>query len=790
MPSPADRERPRPIRNTPPAPSIRPEPDDSADWLAERTRRWALALGGGLLVSRGYWPSESYGELDSGEGLGWVFTLLIAAILALAGPLLAGRLYFRRSWADLGVFALFILVGLSTSHAADRRIAINLAWQWGGVGIGYFLLRWLPRGRSESLAIAGALCASAVGVAAYGLHQVYAEMPALRAAYLANPEPLLRLQHIPLDPASPLRRQFENRLLGSNEVFATFGLPASLAGYLLGPTLLGIAALLGLFRPQSSEGRPPSWTSRLVPLLLGLVPVCILLYCRLLAKSRSADIGLLCGLVVLGAGLWRSIPRKVVLFASTAFLVVSAITVAVLLSTGRLDREVFTQSPMSFRYRLEYWQGTWNILRDGSTWWSGLGPGNFRGPYLQHKLVQSSEEIADPHDLFLEVWVTAGVLALVSLVAALALGLRDLLAPPRAEAGPPDPTPHEAAAPRSSIWLVVSCGLVGWLAVVTLQHLAPWNEDNRDLIRWSVLGAGFVIAVAFGAPSWRLAPPSGAAFAAATVASVVNLLAAGGIGYPAVAGMLWWLVALGLNLRDDRPCGRRVELRGGRMGVFAVAAFLTALVGTFAGAVSPFWRSQADMRAADQVLARRSIRPEDFSEVADLLTQAAAADVFASRPYLALAQLEYQSWLARGGSFDDRVWNRIESTLTQGRTRPRNPNSLEIRRERASYARLLLAQPGLPESQRRQLSLILADSLYTLAVELHPTSAPLRADAAEALHAVHDLPRAIQQAEIALDLDARIPHADKRLLDDVRARLQSSIPRWREEARAENSPAP
>ena len=44
-------------------------------------------------------------------------------------------------------------------------------------------------------------------------------------------------------------------------------------------------------------------------------------------------------------------------------------------------------------------------------WW-GVGPGNFGGPYLKYKLPESSEEILDPHNMFIEVWATAGVLGI------------------------------------------------------------------------------------------------------------------------------------------------------------------------------------------------------------------------------------------------------------------------------------------------------------------------------------------------------------------------------------------
>jgi hypothetical protein len=294
------------------------------------------------------------------------------------------------------------------------------------------------------------------------------------------------------------------------------------------------------------------------------------------------------------------------------------------------------------------------------------------------------------------------------------------------------------------------------------------------------------MAVLLGGHAWKRAEWGGFVFVAAGGALSVHLLAAGALGYPAIAGSLLGLVALGLNLREDRPCGRRFEVPGGRLAAFVPAVVLTALIGTFAGAISPYWRARSEMLAADEMLARRALRPEDYREVVDRLSRAAKLDAYGTRPWIALAELEYQAWLARGGSFDDRVWNRIEPTLAQARQRPRNPDSLEVRRRRADYANRFLAMPGLPEGSRRQLLLVRADALYTLAVDLNPTSAPLRAQAAEALGAAGDHPRAVAQARIALDLDRRTPHDDRRLKPEQRDRLSQ----WIEEgAKPAESPA-
>ena len=126
------------------------------------------------------------------------------------------------------------LVGLSSTRGLDRRLAINLAWEWAGLGFAYVLTRNLPRTRGESTVLAGALVATAVAVSAYGLYQAKVELPELQARFLRNPA----AGAPPGEPARRRRRRssaFQDRLLGSNEIFSTFGLANSLAGFLRRP---------------------------------------------------------------------------------------------------------------------------------------------------------------------------------------------------------------------------------------------------------------------------------------------------------------------------------------------------------------------------------------------------------------------------------------------------------------------------------------------------------------------------------------------------------------------------
>ena len=113
------------------------------------------------------------------------------------------------------------------------------------------------------------------------------------------------------------------------------------------------------------------------------------------------------------------------------------------------------------------------------------------------------------------------------------------------------------------------------------------NLFESDLFpRWLILGGSWLAAVLLGAPLWRRLPIPAAAMGAAVAAIVINLLAAGGIGIPTVALGLWSTLAIGLNLRDDRSCGRLREYES-RVPPFVLSTIWAAVIGVFVGAVDP-----------------------------------------------------------------------------------------------------------------------------------------------------------------------------------------------------------
>ena len=767
------------------------------------------------MTARAYGTSEPDLEAGAGAGLSWVLALLIVAGLAIAGWFIGGRFRFRWSWTDAAVVILMVLVASSALHALDRRPAINLAWEWIALGVAYLLLRSLPRTRRESSTLAGALVATAVAVSAYGLYQGSVEMPMLRAEYRRNPQQFLVKHHLNIVPGTREHFVWEQRFLESNEVMSTFALGNSLAGFLVGPLVLALA--VGFQNLVRGDGDGSRWKAlgMAAPLLL------VLLICLMLTKSRSAWIGLLVGVVIVA---WQArrggVPVRVILATGLGGLALAVVLGLAGLATGRLDRQVLTQAEMSLRYRWEYWQGTWAMLTGGArdawtavkspTLWSGVGPGNFRGPYLRYKLPQSSEEILDPHNLFLEVWATAGFWALAALVATLALGLWNLLGPPSrsgagtdAERAPPsrdrasrkarssapvEPAPRpdgedEADAPPCrTFWLILSAG-AGWFLVVVLGQLNLFEEDSFS--RWLILGGSWLAAVWLGRPLWRRLPIASSALGAAVAAVAINLLAAGGIGIPTVALGLWSLLALGLNLRDDRASSRLRESES-RVPSFSLAAGWAAVLGVFLGAVVPFWRTEAAIAEGEEAMGRK---PPEFERAERAYHRAIAAegflavDRYSARPWLGYAQSELATWRWRGAKAGDRRWDKALILLLEAVTPPRNPNSWALHMRRAETIRALLQHLG---SQLTPIEVVRlgADLVKEtrIASILYPSNASLHARLAEASAEISMFGDAAKEAEAALRLDRLTPHPDKKLPDDVRKRLESRLPEWKDKA--------
>jgi O-Antigen ligase len=790
-------------------PGSEPEPEDqSLTYIAERLRRLALGLTAALITARAFFPSEPNLREGAGDGLVWVLLVLVAVGIALAVPLLHGRLRFRWCATDAFVIATMGLVVSSATHSLDRRPAISLAWEWAALALVYLLLRNLPRARNESSALAGVVVATAVAVSAYGLYQVKVELPVLQAQFKKNPDRMLAQLNI--TPGTRGEEMLKNRLLGSTEPWSTFALANSLSGYIAGPLVILLAVgLFNLVRPDAPGSR---WTA----LAMAAPLVLVLLVCLTLGKSRSAYLGVGAGMCLLALRARRTVPPRALLAIGLSGVLVVAALVVAGLATHRLDLQVLTQSPKSLRFRTEYWQGAWGVITEGApsfvdalsrpTFWWGVGPGNFAGPYLRHMLPTASEEIVDPHNMFLEVWATAGLPALLCLVAALAWAFWHLLGPPspailagaevdrlsrrarrRARAAgrdantPPTPDDQVDLPPARPYWLMVSAAS-GWALVVTFGWLNPFQADLFS--RWLILGGAWVTAAFFCAPLWKRLPIPAIALAAGAVAMLVNLLAMGGIGIPTVALGLWSIIALGLNLRDDRTCSSLREYDS-RMPALGLAVAWSASLGTFIGLVSPFWRCEAAVARGEAAM---SLIPPNYEAAHDAFLKAATEDGYSARPWLDLAVLYERQWRDSGARADDRRWMKIPIMYDKAASIPRNPWAWSIHNERAIRIHGLLGSlaAGLDAMQLTEYRAKIVEATRT-ASRLNPVNSELHARLAHASADISMYADAVAEANEALRLDRITPHLDRKLPDPVRRRLVDMIPKW--SASAEKMPA-
>lgn len=754
-----------------PAPAVLDDDDElaeSAARLGEGLRRLALGATAALVVSRAFWPGEPDFRVEAGGGMPWVLALLIVTGLAVVAALVGGAFRFRWSWVDLAVVATVALVAGAAGHAIDRRPAFNLAWEWVAVGLVYLLVRNLPRTRSESSALAGTLMATAAAVAVYGLYQVGVELPEVQRKFLANPS--VALAYVGIEPGTPAEALFRARLLGSNEPYSTFALANSLAGFLVGPLVAVLA--VGWDVLTRRDGR----AGRLSALALAVVPTLAMLVCLVLTKSRSAYAGLFVAAAVLAWRERRRVRKRTLALAAAGGAAVIVLLVAAGLATGRLDREVLSQSGKSLLFRRQYWVGAWRAVNEsGRAFWTGFGPGNFSAPYVRHKLPEASEDVHDPHDFVLEVWASGGLRAVVPLAVAVALAVWLLLGP-GAEGADVDPKPADRGDPSRQVGWVVAGGALGWVAA--LPPIGTLNPFEGDLfLRWLLLGGAWILAVVCGRALWTRRPIGPWALGAGALAILVNLLGAGGISVPAVALMLWSLVALGLNLRDGPASGTgRLREGGGRLAAFGAAAVWAALAGTFHGTEAPHFRAEAALARADEALDPR--RP-DFDRALAALETAAAADRYSTRPWQKMAAVEYQAWLSRGARPEDARWRKVPIEIFKASEPPRPTDSWALHRERARWTSLLLKRLGAG-LKPLDVTKYRADVVHAsrTAVRLYPTNASLRAWLAEASADIGMYADALTEGREALRLDALTPHADRKLAPSVRQWLEGQLPVW------------
>lgn len=726
---------------------------DSVDLSVKTSLGWdsrCIGLFSGLLCSRMLWPSE---DASQGTGLSWCLWVIFATLGFAAVRLKRAEFQFRFTIADASVILLVLLVAISTGRALDHRPATNMAWEWVTMGLAYLVLRQIPRDTNQSIGLLWSSVVIVAALAGYGIFQATVEFPAIRDAYNANPEQTLL--SLGINPESSSRKAFEDRLLGSNEPMATFALANSLAGVLVGPLVI----LMGLLLDQLIKTNVSlnSKIARIIPLLGILFPLTL---CLIWTKSRSAYIGSFMGLAVLSLLLLRRTRLKAVIQITVPLIFVAVSLFLIGLATGRLDLLVLTESTKSLQYRVEYWVATWQIIAQARHWLWGIGPANFSYYYMQFKLPQASEEISDPHNLFLEIWVTAGVFALIAFIIAAAWAIWRMS---RAErSGADRQTDYEIYSSSSTQSVILGYSASAFLIA---PILGGWNLLQEDLLRrWFVILAGWTFGWLISRSILTRCQVRAEHLASGLIGLSVCWFASGGIGFPGVAIMYWLIMALGLNLANSHWITARTKVVFDiKLLRFLPIAACIAILGGFLGGIIPFWQADHARANAAELLSGPVPR---IAPARKQLLYAIAADPKDASSFIKLADLEFQAWVVDGAKPDqfETMWTKVQSAFRFALSPPRNPLAITIWRREAGFIDHLLRNFGdrIPPEQQIKLIGERAKCLRT-AAKLYPNQSMIWSELAQVDASLGLIEQAQAEARKAIELSNLMPHPDKKL---------------------------
>jgi hypothetical protein len=539
---------------------------------------------------------------------------------------------------------------------------------------------------------------------------------------------------------------WESRLRASSEPFGLFALANSFAGLLIVGLMLavGLGVLVWRFGGGPLRVAPPC------------AVVILILYCVVLTKSRTAW----CGVAVGGAAwmalsLRQQIPivgvkwRRVLLGGTLA--IVAAFAVAGL--SGGFDWKVVTEAPKSLSYRMQYWRGTWHMLAERPVF--GAGPGNFRQLYLKHKLPESSEEIADPHNMLLDVWSSGGLLALAGFAGFIVCAFRLVKTSTVNDEGPKPgpPLQHPVV-----IGTAAGFGLI-WCQSWLLGDISP--ADYR-FTAMPLMFVGYLALAAFLGRSIKGQMVSTACLAAAAISLLIHLLGSGGIEMPAMTQTLLLLAAIGrADVADKSTSSQRIPTPASARGVVVIAAVtLVLLFACLSTATAPVTQSKA-LVASGEAAQRRG----NLQQAESLYRKASEHDPFSPQPIERLARLWFDRWLLTRQVGDDSFEKAVELQRLAIQLDPHNWLGFETL---GQWHQTRYTETGDKNDARK------AAEHLAQAADRYPASAALQAELAEALNAADKKNEARKHAKIAIDLDTgnhQAGHSDKYLPENVLQRL-------------------
>lgn len=698
--------------------------------------------------------------------------------------------------ADWSLFAFFLLCTISCLrvaflHSGDVRFALNGYWSFITPVLLYFFLRFFSALFSERLVleIFIVLCSCVLAECVFSTYSYAVINPRIREAYRENPDKILAENGMNFEKNSRERLLFEKRLLESVEPTGTYGLTNTLAGVLTPVTILALVGIpwLRLF----SRGRPVEGKKKLfcwIQILLILSSLLLAFFVLLITKSRSACIALACGL-----GIWFvlwlfSLVRKdgpsarigAQFAIGTGIFLIIAVAVAIL--TGAVDREIITEAGKSLSYRLDYWIATMRMIADHPL--LGIGPGEFQSLYARYILPTASEFIADPHNFAFELCALFGIPALgafgvfilTTLISAILVAF-DLMfvrksvnsslhaSIKKESAFEPDPGTLHAA-----MFIGLTLGL-GITFFCSFFQSAP-----VDLNFYGVAFVSFCLSTLATTglnlvfETSQFVVKSTVAIFIAIIALLINLCAAGGIGYAPVSTILFIFAAIVVNRAqykrivpvceaDGDVVPFKLRARSYRYAVITVLLISLSLTAIF------YATSYKPRMNAFLFELRYESNPQ--AGIKELLSDGALEKidpksvVVVSQYYYAVGQVYAQNATQENQRRWQAAYDKIERV---------SPNSPAIRERCGEFD-----QRQFERNKDRSEFLDSAIRFYEEAVDLSPTDVGKKEKLFAMLKTAKRFDEAKDVAEQALEFDERTSHEDRKLTDGIRREMRAFV---------------
>ena len=467
---------------------------------------------------------------------------------------------------DVGLVGVAGVYFVSTEFAAANVYAARIiSWEMLGIAFCFFAIRQATVNTHEQKIIFNALLATAFAVVIFGLYQYCWEMPKLREQYGDNIEKLrkdfMEQSSGNFDPDNNFLDQLRIRVMQTH-IYSTFSHPNTLASF------------LALMLPSALALAVAAWFNSkrkiLFPMALGIAGAFIFAIWANFSRGAMASISL----VLVSATalyLWNTFPAKRVwLLASIAIVSISAVTIW---KTNSLAGIFKKESSGGLSARIDYWKGTWKMIEQYPL--LGVGPGNFGNSYARFMNENALEKIKDPHNFALELWSSAGIIALLLFAMVIVILFQRLVMHHENESAE-----QEYSNPIPP-WVCYLGGMLGLLIafVLRVEYKAP-----SDLIQESIGAllrtAAWFIAIGVLENLYINKFWMKRILLAGLVAMLLNLCVSGSIIFASVMVPFWAVAALAWSttfsdstIRGLRPAWV-FPVVAGVTGFFMVAVFL------------------------------------------------------------------------------------------------------------------------------------------------------------------------------------------------------------------------